>query len=73
MLFEIGKSIFILAPELVHFFGLLLTISIVKKVIFFTVIIRKVQDQGLLAFTVSAKQPKDRQLKIKLEKHISFE
>ena len=31
MLFEICKSIFILAPELVHFFGLLLTMSIVKK------------------------------------------
>ena len=55
MLFEIGKSIFILSPELVHFFGLLLKISIVKKVIAFTVIIRKVQNQGLLACTVSAK------------------
>lgn len=78
MLFEIGKSIFILSPELVHFFGLLLTISIVKKVISITVITRKGQNQGLLACTVSAKQPKDRQLKIKIPffeslKHISFE
>ena len=55
MLFEIGKSISILSPELVHFFGLLLKISIVKKVIAFTVIIRKGQNQGLLACTVSAK------------------